>query len=325
MLAEVRVNPNMTVTIEAAKQKDLFKLAASAHEVFGEKSCGICGCTNIVPVWRTATTGAGKNVETFEFPEYRCLGFDKKIDAFCRAKLCLGTINDDTGTLFPHRALVESPTGMRPPTKAEKKAGNSGKWGPHRGWHRYVKSEQQAAVVARVQKGIIHLQPGIADGEIERDGLVIPENAAVAEFEAIYGKSEELLDRSLNRKSARPLGKVGGTVGIENDVDHGLVEDNFVKCEFGTEKRADLQACSDGVGVGERNVDSGLAAVDGDVAHLHLQAEGNGMDAADFGAAPGNALNLGDHAAANQGLKGVRVDIDEQGESAEKADSGKKE
>ena len=145
MLAEVRVNPNMTVTIEAAKQKDLFKLAASAHEVFGEKSCGICGCTNIVPVWRTATTGAGKNVETFEFPEYRCLGFDKKIDAFCRAKLCLGTINDDTGTLFPHRALVESPTGMRPPTKAEKKAGNSGKWGPHRGWHRYVKSEQQAA------------------------------------------------------------------------------------------------------------------------------------------------------------------------------------
>lgn len=132
MKAQVKVSPNVIVEVEGAKQKDIFKAVCSAHEVFGEKKCGLCGSSEIVPVWRTVTTVKGKKTETYEYPEYHCQAV--KDGQRCGARLAIGTINDDTGTLYPIRKLVN---GERPATKSEKDAGNSGNYGKHNGWHRW--------------------------------------------------------------------------------------------------------------------------------------------------------------------------------------------
>lgn len=133
MKAQVKVSPTIIVEVEAGKQKDLFKAVASAHEVFGEKKCGCCGGTNVAPVWRTVTTVKGKKTETFEYPEWHCQ------EPKCRARLALGTINDDSGTLYPQRKLVD---GQRPPTKEEREQGK-GTYGPHNGWHRYQGKKEE--------------------------------------------------------------------------------------------------------------------------------------------------------------------------------------
>ena len=125
MKVQFRVGPKIIVDLEAAKQKDLFKLMASAQEVFGEKSCGLCGGTDVYPAWRTATKIEGKKVETFEFPEMRCGNHE------CRARLTYGTINDDTGTLFPQRKLL--PNG-KPPGKLDK---GQASFGEHNGWTKW--------------------------------------------------------------------------------------------------------------------------------------------------------------------------------------------
>src|ERR1022692_3992421 len=90
-------------------------------------------------------------------------------------------------------------------------------------------AEQEASVVARVEIGIIHLEPGIAGGEIKRDGLVVPKEATVAEFEAIDGKREELFDRSLAGDGSRSPRKICGAVGIESEMDDGLIENEFLE------------------------------------------------------------------------------------------------
>jgi hypothetical protein len=130
MKAQVKVAPSIILEVEAAKQKDLFKAIASAHEVFGEKKCGLCGCTDIRPVWRTVTVVKGKKTETYEFPEYHCQG-RLESGAFCGARLRLSTINDDTGTLFPQRKLLAN--GKTP----GKDDGDQAKYGAHNGWSRY--------------------------------------------------------------------------------------------------------------------------------------------------------------------------------------------
>lgn len=129
MKAQVKVSPSVILEIEAPKQKDLFKAMASAHEVFGEKECGLCKSTNIFPVWRTATKTTGKKIETFEYPEYHCKD--------CRARFSLGVINDDTGTLFPKRKLL--PNGQ-PPAKGEE---DKAVYGPHNGWSKYKKTDNE--------------------------------------------------------------------------------------------------------------------------------------------------------------------------------------
>ena len=121
-----------------------------------------------------------------------------------------------------------------------------------------------------------------------------------------------------------PLREVGGAIRIESNVYNGLLEDDFVKTELGTEQRAELQAGYDAVHVGEGNFGSGFAAVDGDAAHIDLRAKRSGMDAADFHAAAGDALHFGDEAAANHRLEGIGVDVDRAGRASDKNDCGGK-
>ncbi len=169
-------------------------------------------------------------------------------------------------------------------------------------------------MVAGVEVGIIHLQGHVASGEIEGDGLVVPEQTALTKFQPSDGEGEELFDRSLGRKGAGPPRKVRGAVRIKDDVDDGLIENHFVKGELGTNQRADLQTGDNVFGVSQGNVGGGLAAMHRNIPHLDLQAKWDGVEAADFGAAAGNTLDFGDEATANQRLKGFRIHVDGEGD-----------
>lgn len=141
MKAQVKVSQNLTIEVEAENQKDLFKLIASTYEVFGEVRCGLCGSKSIRPRCRPAE-GKNRRREIYEFPEWRCDGLVKNAEGKtvrCGAKLSLGTMNDGTNTLFPHRKLIvdKEPDRGRTPTKEELDKGISGKYGPHNGWTRY--------------------------------------------------------------------------------------------------------------------------------------------------------------------------------------------
>jgi hypothetical protein len=78
-----------------------------------------------------------------------------------------------------------------------------------------------------VEIGVIHLEPGIASINIERDSLVVPDDAAVAEFEAIDGEREELLNPRLSRTRARAAGEISAAIGIESKMDDRLIQDKL--------------------------------------------------------------------------------------------------
>ena len=75
-----------------------------------------------------------------------------------------------------------------------------------------------------MEEGIIHAQREIASVKIERNGLLIPKQAATADFEIAYGERKELLNGSLAGKMAGAPRDIGGAIGIESDVNDGLVE-----------------------------------------------------------------------------------------------------
>jgi hypothetical protein len=113
MKASLRLK-KLWLEIEGGTQKELFENLASATEVFGEETCGLCQSEQINFAIRVVTVG--KKVYTYH--EYHC----KK----CFARLSLGQ-NQEGGTLFPIRQLL--PTGK--PDRAE------GKFGKHNGWTQF--------------------------------------------------------------------------------------------------------------------------------------------------------------------------------------------
>jgi hypothetical protein len=111
MKANYKVRGNLIVEVEAETQRELFHELASACEVFGEKTCGLCGSADILPVHRTVV----QNRKVYEYAEWSCLG--------CQARLNLGS-NMEGGRLFPHRKL----------DRAGKPDREVGTFGKHGGW-----------------------------------------------------------------------------------------------------------------------------------------------------------------------------------------------
>lgn len=122
MEAQLRTENGLVIKVEGDNQKELFEEIASAVEVFGEGSCGLCNSTKIKPVVR--------EVEKNVFYEYVCQA--------CNARLNLSVRNDKTNRLFPKRKLM--PDG-RPESLAKNEKGN---YGPHRGWTKYRGNQPSA-------------------------------------------------------------------------------------------------------------------------------------------------------------------------------------
>jgi len=102
MKAQLRVRSNLTLELEAEQQQDLFRLLASAQEVFGEQKCGKCKGSDLV--FRVRTNKGN------DFFEILC--------SRCHAVLQLG-VHKQGGTLFPRRH-TEGETGKE--------------WLPDNGW-----------------------------------------------------------------------------------------------------------------------------------------------------------------------------------------------
>jgi hypothetical protein len=94
-------------------------------------------------------------------------------------------------------------------------------------------------------------------------------------------------------------------------MDYGLLENDITKAKLGTDERADLEARNNPICVGQGNLGCGLAAVDCNLANVSLQAKRRGVNASDLDATAGNALQFGDEAAADERLKGIRIDVDQ--------------
>jgi hypothetical protein len=112
MKAQLKVRPNLIVELDGDKQSDLFRVIASAQEVFAEKRCGKCKGTDL-------RFRVRKNNQAQEFFELLCLG--------CGAVLSFG-VHKNGGTLFPHR-LRDVDGGGR-------------EWLPDDGWVRWDRDRQ---------------------------------------------------------------------------------------------------------------------------------------------------------------------------------------
>jgi hypothetical protein len=112
MKAQLKVRTNLTVELEAEQQTDLFRLLASALEVFGEAECGKCKSGNLAFRVRT--------VKATAFFEIVCND--------CRAVLSMG-VHRTGGTLFPRRH-----------TEVE---GRVKQWLPDNGWLKWDPEKEQ--------------------------------------------------------------------------------------------------------------------------------------------------------------------------------------
>lgn len=100
MKAIYRPTERVEFHIEGETPKDIFMGLAQTHEVFGESQCGQCGSTNIHYKVRSSTAKKGKNVgKSFTYYEIAC--------GSCQCYLAVGQHNNDKGTLFPDRKLVD--------------------------------------------------------------------------------------------------------------------------------------------------------------------------------------------------------------------------
>jgi len=113
MKAELKVRPNLIISLEEDKQADLFVSLASAQEVFSE-NCGKCGSEDIRFLVRTN--------EKSTFLELQC---NK-----CFAKLPISPHNDKTGTLYPKRYTKDEESGKLT-------------WLPNKGWQKYNRETKQ--------------------------------------------------------------------------------------------------------------------------------------------------------------------------------------
>ena len=138
------------------------------------------------------------------------------------------------------------------------------------------------------------------NSEIHRHLLVTPKQFAVANGQMIDGKRKKLLYASIHRNrqlhsESRDVGR--RTVRANCDMDDRVIQHDRIKTKLCAHQRNYFQLREQTVGVGEGHMRRIFFSVDRDVAYFRLEAKWNGMDAADFGTASGDAFDFRDHAA----------------------------
>src|SRR5260221_4903438 len=157
------------------------------------------------------------------------------------------------------------------------------------------------------QQGIIQKQGHVAGIKIERHFLVFPEDLAALYLDVRNRKRDELFHRPLARgKAYRRRGNVGRAVGIDNDMGDRMLENQRMQPYRGAEQRNDFQLRLHAVDPEKWDLVRGFATVDGKVASIHAEAEGDGVKFAEFDAAAGDFLDRRDDPAANELLNGIR-------------------
>jgi hypothetical protein len=89
----------------------------ATRDIEEERCRGLCGKEDLLPSYRTVTKGK----KSYEYAEWACT------NPKWRARLSLGTSNDEAAWLFPIRKL----------TAEGKPHRETGSYGPHLGWTRF--------------------------------------------------------------------------------------------------------------------------------------------------------------------------------------------
>ena len=118
--------PQLTIELEAADIKEVFKELGPVQEVLSSKTCtcGKCGSTEIRLLHRKQ--------EKFDFYELMCNAKG------CGAKLALG--QNDAGNLFPRR-YKRDPDDNKKPLKVDGKT----QWLDNNGWLKWSEQQENAS------------------------------------------------------------------------------------------------------------------------------------------------------------------------------------
>src|SRR5258708_19773775 len=100
-----------------------------------------------------------------------------------------------------------------------------------------------------------------------------------------------------------------------------MIEDDIVKSELGAQEGDYFDASDQAIRMRERNVSRGLTSAHGYIPNFDLHAKRSGVEAADLGAASGDALDFCDKPSADQSLERVGGDVPEPYEEAQDADA----
>src|SRR5258708_36412713 len=100
-----------------------------------------------------------------------------------------------------------------------------------------------------------------------------------------------------------------------------MIEDDIVKSELGAQEGNYFDASDQPIGMRERNVSRGLTSAHGYIPNFDLHAKRSGVEAADLGAASGDALDFCDKPSADQSLGRGGGDVPEPYEEAQDADA----
>lgn len=195
MEATVRLgNGERIIKIEGETAKDVFEGIAMAYEVFNETECGLCGSKNIRPVHRTA--------DKFHFYEYHCQD--------CYARLSLGQLSDNNGSLFPVRKLMDN----------GKPSWKNGAFGEHKGWTKFKGDDNPSGDDSRQQQAQQQSHPPKRERTVAdriHDLLASLRGAGAAdEFD------QEIIARFVTRKPALTLDEVKTDEAVLYAVEYNL-------------------------------------------------------------------------------------------------------
>src|SRR4029077_9817599 len=108
--------------------------------------------------------------------------------------------------------------------------------------------------------------------------LVFPQKLAALHLDVRNRKRDELLDWPLGGGKAHlRRGHVGGAIGIDNDVGDRMIERKRMQSDRSAEERNDFHFRLQAVDAHKWDLIRSFAAVDGEVASIHAQAERDGV------------------------------------------------
>ena len=188
-------------------------------------------------------------------------------------------------------------------------------------------SRDHPGFVLPPQQRVVHLHRQVAGVKIEREFLVFPQQLTALHFDVCNRKRDEFLHRSLGGMAERTApwrhGSVGGAIGIGNDVGNRMLQHQRMQSNGGAEERNDFNFRLQAVDSQKWNLVRSFAAMNGQVAGVHAEAERDGVQFAKLDAAARHFLQRRDHSAANHLLKGIGRDVPAEQTESDKTENAK--
>ena len=169
---------------------------------------------------------------------------------------------------------------------------------------------RQVGLVLPSQQRVGQLQAKIAGSKIKRHFLVLPQQFAILHFNARNCQRKEFLERTFaGGKTRLRHRRVARSIRIINDVNHGMVEFQFMQPDRLTEDGDNLHLRLHTIHMQERSLIGAFVTVNGQVARVHAKAKRDGVQLPEFDTPAGDFFRRGDYPPADEALKGFSRDV----------------